>query len=117
MDGEPRRRSNYNSLQTRLEKRFSNGLTGTASATRWGEALTDAPDHISTSGGGAGFDTGTFREPQDGNNLRADRGPAEFDITHRFVASYIWELPFGHGRRFGNDWIAGDGLRCSAAGR
>ncbi len=95
--------SSYNSLQTRLEKRFSKGLTGLVSYT-WGKALTGAPDHISTSGGGAGFDTGTFREPQNGNNLRADRGLAEFDIKHRFVASYVWELPFGKGRRFGADW-------------
>jgi len=95
--------SSYNSLQARLEKRFSRGLTGLISYT-WGKALTGSPDHISTSGGGAGVDTGTFREPQDGNNLRADRGLAEFDIKHRFVASYIWELPFGNGRRFGNDW-------------
>jgi hypothetical protein len=50
----------YNSLQTRLEKRFSNGVTGLVSYT-WGKALTGSPDHISTSGGGAGFDTGTFR--------------------------------------------------------
>ncbi|MGH9769741.1 MAG: TonB-dependent receptor domain-containing protein, partial [Blastocatellia bacterium] len=95
--------SSYNSLQARLEKRFSRGLTGLISYT-WGKALTGSPDHISTSGGGAGVDTGTFREPQNGNNLRADRGLAEFDIKQRFVASYIWELPFGHGRRFGNDW-------------
>jgi hypothetical protein len=95
--------STYNSLQTKLEKRFTRGLSALVSYT-WGEALTDGPDHISTSGGGAGFDTGTFREPQDGNNLAAERGPAEFDVTHRFVASYIWELPFGHGRRFGANW-------------
>lgn len=95
--------ASYNSLQTRLEKRFSGGLTGLVSYT-WGKALTGAPDHISTSGGGAGVDTGTFREPQDGNNVRADRGLAEFDIKHRFVASYIYELPFGRSRRFGNDW-------------
>jgi len=95
--------ASYNSLQTRLEKRFSKGLTGLVSYT-WGKALTGAPDHISTSGGGAGFDTGTFKEPQNGNNLRADRGLAEFDVKHRFVASYIWELPFGKGRHFGNDW-------------
>ena len=100
---ENRVNSSYKSLQTRLEKRFSKGLTGMVSYT-WGKALTDAPDHISTSGGGAGVDTGVFREPQDSNNLRAERGPAEFDIEHRFVASYIWELPFGHGRRFGSGW-------------
>jgi hypothetical protein len=95
--------SDYNSLQTRLEKRLSNGLTALVSYT-WGRAITDAPDHISTSGGGAGIDTGTFREPQDSYNVKADRGPAEFDVTHRFVASYIWELPFGRGRRFGGNW-------------
>jgi hypothetical protein len=95
--------STYNSLQARLEKRFSHGVTGLVSYT-WGKALTGSPDHISTSGGGAGFDTGTFREPQDGNNTRADRGLAEFDVKQRFVASYVWELPFGKGRKFGNDW-------------
>lgn len=95
--------ASYNSLQARLEKRFSNGLTGLISYT-WGKALTGSPDHISTSGGGAGIDTGTFRSPQDGNNVRADRGLAEFDVKHRFVASYVWELPFGKGRRHGNDW-------------
>jgi hypothetical protein len=95
--------STYRSLQTRLEKRFSKSMSGLVSYT-WGEALTGAPDHISTSGGGPGFDTGVFREPQDGNNLRAEYGPAEFDVTHRFVASYVWELPFGNGRRFGRAW-------------
>ncbi len=95
--------STYKSLQMRLEKRFSKGLTGMVSYT-WGEALTGAPDHISTSGGGAGVDTGVFREPQDGNNLDAEWGPAEFDVTHRLVASYVWELPFGHDRHFGNGW-------------
>ena len=95
--------SSYNSLQLRLEKRFTNGLTGNVSYTL-GEALSGAPDHISTSGGGAGIDTGVFREPQDGNNLRAEYGPTEFDIRHRFVASYIWELPFGRGRHWGNNW-------------
>ena len=43
--------SSYHSLQTRLEKRFSQGLTATVSYT-FGKALTEAPDHISTSGGG-----------------------------------------------------------------
>ena len=100
---ENRVNSFYNSLQLRLEKRFSRGLTGMVSYTL-GEAISDAPDHISTSGGGAGIDTGVFREPQDSYNLRAERGPAEFDITQRFVASYIWELPFGHGRRYGSNW-------------
>ncbi|HKZ79348.1 MAG TPA: TonB-dependent receptor [Pyrinomonadaceae bacterium] len=100
---ENRVNSSYNSLQMRLEKRFSRGLSALLSYT-WGKALTGSPDHISTSGGGPGFDTGTFREPQDSNNVRADRGLAEFDIKHRFVASYVYELPFGRGRRWGSQW-------------
>ena len=35
--------------------------------------------------------------------MAADRGLAEFDIKHRFVASYIYELPFGNGRKWGNE--------------
>ena len=32
------------------------------------------------------------------------RALADYDIAHRFVASYIFELPFGRGRRFGSAW-------------
>ncbi len=100
---ENRVNSSYHSLQARLEKRFSAGLTALIGYT-WSKALTGSPDHISTSGGGPGVDVGTFREPQNGYNVRADRGLAEFDIKHRFVASYVYELPFGKGRHWGNDW-------------
>ena len=55
--------SNYHSLQTRLEKRFSQGLAGLISYT-WGKALTNSVDHLSTSGAGNGVDVGVFREPQ-----------------------------------------------------
>ncbi|HYO81037.1 MAG TPA: TonB-dependent receptor [Bryobacteraceae bacterium] len=86
--------SNYNSLQARLERRFTQGLTFLASYT-WGRALTDAVDHLSTSGVGNGVDVGAFREPQNPANRRAEYGPAEFDVTHRFVASGVWQVPFG----------------------
>ncbi len=94
--------SNYHSLQTRLEKRFSNGLAGLVSYT-WGKALTNAVDHLATSGAGNGVDVGVFREPQNGLNRKAEYGPAEFDVTQRFVASAVWEIPYGKGRRFGSN--------------
>jgi type 1 glutamine amidotransferase len=28
---------------------------------------------------------------------------SDFDVPHRFVASSIWELPFGKGKAFGTD--------------
>src|SRR5262249_33299472 len=66
----------YHSMQVRVEKRSPKALTFLGSYT-WGKALTLAPDPLSTSGVGAGFDVGTFREPQNPNNLRAERGLAE----------------------------------------
>src|SRR5215831_3301739 len=98
---EDRANSNYQSLQVRVEKRYSRGLTFLGSYT-YGKALTDAPDHLSTSGVGAGFDVGTFREPQNPFNVKAEHGLAEFDIKQRAVISYVWEIPFGKGRAYGD---------------
>ncbi len=95
--------SSYNSLQLRLEKRFSSGLSALASYT-WGKTLSDGADHLSTSAVGPGIDIGVYSVPQDPRNLRAERGPTEFDITHRLAISYIYELPWGHGRRWGQSW-------------
>jgi hypothetical protein len=36
--------------------------------------------------------------------VRWRRWPAEFDVRHRFMASYVWELPIARGRRFGETW-------------
>ena len=99
---ENRALSSYNSMQVRVEKRYSKGLTFLGSYT-WGKALTLSPDHLSTSGVGPGVDVGTFREPQNPNNLRAERGLAEFDIKHRAVVSYVWEIPFGKERAYGKN--------------
>jgi len=100
---ENRASSSYNALQVRLDKRFSSGLSALASYT-WSKTLADAADHLSTSPGGPGIDIGVFSAPQNPNNLRAERGPAEFDITHRIVAGYIYELPWGRARRWGQSW-------------
>ncbi len=92
--------SNYHSFQTRVEKRFSRGLSALVSYT-WGKALTDSVDHLSTSGAGNGVDVGVFREPQDGYNRRNEYGLAEFDVKQRFVASAVWQLPYAADRPLG----------------
>jgi hypothetical protein len=104
--------SNYNSFQTRLEKRFSGGLSGLVSYT-WGKAMTNAVDHLSTSQSAQGVDTGVYRTPQDGNNRRLEYGLSEFDVKQRFVASAVWQIPYGKGRHYGAhlsrgmDWALG----------
>lgn len=95
--------SNYHSLQTRLEKRFSQGLSALVSYT-WGKALTNSVDHLSTSALVNGVDVGVYKEPQNPLDRRSEYGLAEFDVAHRLVASALWELPFGN-RRSGVGWL------------
>lgn len=95
--------SNYHSLQIGLEKRFSGGLSALASYT-WGKTISESADHLSTSLGGPGIDIGVFSVPQNPRDLKAERGPAEFDVAHRMVASYTYELPLGRNRRWGQSW-------------
>ncbi len=84
--------SQYDGLEGRLEKRFSQGLSFLASYT-----YSKSMDHASGSGGTA--DSGV---PQNNRDLEAEWGPSVFDMRHRFVFSSIYELPFGPGRRFLN---------------
>jgi hypothetical protein len=72
------RRSYYHSLQTSLTKRFSQGFTVLANYT-WSKALGDYHDQVVP-----WFVPG-------GNNLRY--GPLEIDHRHRFVMSWVWDLP------------------------
>jgi hypothetical protein len=86
--------SNYNGLQVRLEKRFSHGLQFEAAYT-YSHALDDASDANlgSQNQGDFRLQTAPFLE----------YGNADFDVRHRFVLSYIYNLPFGNGQRFGGD--------------
>ena len=69
-------------------KRFSHGLQFLASYT-FGKSLDYAGSPAS--GGGA------VGGPQSVTLFDESRGPSGFDVKHRFVLSYVWELPFGEG--------------------
>ncbi|MBM3727301.1 MAG: hypothetical protein FJW40_18000 [Acidobacteria bacterium] len=77
--------SNYNALNVRLERRFAGGLTLLGVYT-WAKALAIRP-----------FDNWTV---MDINNIRINYGPIN-DFTHNSVTSYVYDLPFGKGKRFG----------------
>jgi hypothetical protein len=77
--------SNYNSLQGRLEKRFSQGLSALSSFT-YGKTLADAIDQLA-SGGDATTYQGAKRGPQNGYDRRSEYGPADFDIKYRLNLS------------------------------
>ena len=88
--------SNYHALITRLEKRFSGGFTLLTSY-GFSKAIGDV------CGAAAQGDTSGCGH-QDLRNIRLDRSVDNQDVPHRFVASGIWELPFGKGRKWGANW-------------
>jgi hypothetical protein len=86
-----RNSSLYNGLQTKLLKRYSSGLQFLLAYT-WSKNL----DY----GGSAASGGGSSGGPQTITNIRAGRGASGFDVKHRFVGSYLYELPFGKGKRW-----------------
>jgi hypothetical protein len=91
---DPRNMSTYHGLVTKVEKRFSQGLQFLVSYT-FGKAL----DY----GGTAASGGGAVGNPQTVTNIKAGRGPAGYDVKHRAVISYVYELPWGPGRRWLSD--------------
>ena len=81
--------SNYNALQVRYEQRFVAGLTLLNSFT-WEHSLDNASASLE----------GNTPSPQDGNNIKADYSQSDYNLPIADVASLVYELPFGHGRRF-----------------
>ena len=77
--------SNTQQLQLSLERRYSSGLSFQVEYS-WTKTL----DSSLT-------DKGTPYVP---NNWRLDRGNDPAIRTHYMVANYIYELPFGHGKRY-----------------
>ena len=78
--------ASYNGLQLKLQKRVSHGL-----------------DFLATYTYAKALDNSEYGSVYD-NNLDwwADHGPANFDRTHTFTFSHVWELPFGRGRHWGS---------------
>jgi hypothetical protein len=82
--------ANYNSMQLSVEKRFSRGFTFTVNYT-WAKTLDNVPV---ANGAGGPADGGSYVYPWYFQNADLmDRGPSDFDIRHRLVASYVWQLP------------------------
>ncbi len=79
----------YNAFQASLNKRFANGFNFLAAYT------------FAKNLGNADGNTGGFI--QDSYRADLEHGPVVPDLRHRFTISYLYELPFGHGRPFLGD--------------
>jgi hypothetical protein len=88
----------YHGGTWRVEKRYSAGITLNAFY-QWSKAINDANDDGEASGI-------TYY------NRRLEKARASYDIQHRFVSVFTWDLPFGKGRKWLNtggwrDWFLG----------
>jgi hypothetical protein len=77
--------SSYHALQVKFDRRFTGGLAATTAY---------------TFGKGMGFQTG-----DDGGlffyiNQRRNYARNDFDRTHTFVQSFVYDFPLGHGKRW-----------------
>lgn len=87
--------SMFNSMQAKVEHRFSGGFTILASWV-WSKGLGDIRG-LSPEGAAPGSN---YQNPA---NLRQERGYLDTQLAQSFVLSEIWDLPYGHGRRFGSN--------------
>ena len=83
--------ANYNSLQSSLTQRLSHGLEFVVNYT-YSKALGNATSADLTSQNNDGFRNSLYPDQE--------HGPLDIDVRQRFVASYLYDLPFGKGQRF-----------------
>jgi hypothetical protein len=93
--------STFNALETKLERRFHNGLNLLVSYT-YSKTLTDADSAYPLF---TGFNSNVFGA-QNPYNLRAEKAVSYQDVPHAVVISYLYELPVGPGKAHLNNGIA-----------
>lgn len=82
--------ASFHSMVTKLERRFANGLSFQSNFV-WSKAM-DLQSFQSTGGSGDGG-------IRDIRNIKAEYARSTFDARLRSVTSYVFELPFGKGRK------------------
>ena len=79
---------NYDGLQASLTRNMNNGLSVRAAYT-YSHSLDNSPEELESNSGDA----------PNGRNYADWYGNSDFDVRHRISATYVYELPFGHGKR------------------
>ncbi len=85
--------SNYNALQAKLERRFTNGFL-LLNTFVWSKALDNASGHLETSGGDDSRISFTRRGSY--------KGVSGYNQPFNDTFTVIYEVPFGQGKKFGS---------------
>jgi TonB dependent receptor len=85
--------SSYNAGNVKLERRSSS--MAIVAVYTWAKSLDDKSAAAGVGG------TNAFAGHMDESNPRLDYGRSDFDVNHRFVTSFVYQLPIGRGKKFG----------------
>jgi hypothetical protein len=88
--------SSYNAFNAKVEHR-SNTFLFTAVYT-WAKSIDNK-----SAAAGIGNDVAGWQGFLNNNDIRRDRGRSEFDVDHRLVSSFVYELPIGRNKRIGGN--------------
>ena len=91
--------SSYHAGQVKVEKRFSQGLSFLMSYS-YSKSIDIRSGE--TSVGGANFDS-----PYLNRDRKAYRGLSDYDLKHNLAISYVYDLPFAQGKRYGGWQVTG----------
>lgn len=80
--------SDYNALELTLRRKSSKGLSYSLGYT-FSHGFADFVDNLTTAS-----------LPQNSYNYSAQMSNSDLDIRSRFIGNFIWDLPFGRGKRF-----------------
>jgi len=86
--------SNYNALQIRFQRRFSNGLHSLVSYT-YGKSIDVSSGYFNVENGLGGGST-----VQNYFDMSTARGVSSYDITQFLSWATVYELPFGRGKKW-----------------
>jgi len=92
--------NNYHALVLAVNRRFSNGLLLNTHYT-WGKGLDFVQGEMQLNGGSDAV--GNIPGDLDRRNLRNNQRFSDHDIRQRWVINWIYELPFGKGKRFAGE--------------
>jgi hypothetical protein len=87
-NGDKSGHSSYHAMVLKLERRFSRGFSLQTSYVL--AKIVSNTDSYQVSGAYS----------LDQYNRKLDKSIGQYDQTHNFKVSYVWELPFGRGKRF-----------------
>jgi hypothetical protein len=98
--------SHYNALETKFQRRFTNGFSTLVSYT-WGKSIDTGSGYFNVENGpGGGSTLQNYHDPSTG------KGVSSYDITHFLSWSTVYELPAGRGKRWFKDgpasWLLGN---------